>query len=64
MDKDTTCPCCRSYKFQNINFYEVCPVCKWIDDLVQRNEPDYKGGANELSLNQHRTEWEKKRKTA
>ena len=34
--------------------YEVCPVCYWEDDPVQAKEPDYAGGANDVSLNEAR----------
>jgi hypothetical protein len=34
--------------------YEICSVCGWEDDPVQANEPDYKGGANSVSLNEAR----------
>lgn len=30
--------------------FEVCPVCFWEDDEVQYRNPDYEGGANEVSL--------------
>ena len=64
MNDKTICPCCRKYHFENEDFYETCPVCGWQDDLVQRNEPDYEGGANELSLNEFRKEWRSKKQTA
>lgn len=31
----------------------------WEDDPVQSSYPEFEGGANELSLNQARTSWEK-----
>lgn len=34
--------------------YEICPVCFWEDDPVQNNDPDYPGGANDVSLNEAR----------
>ena len=48
------CPCCRKHRFEEIGKYEICPVCKWEDDPVQRKDPDFAGGANELSLNEYR----------
>lgn len=41
--------------------FDVCHVCGWEDDGVQNDDPDYPGGANSLSLNDHRKEFEKKR---
>ena len=55
------CPVCGESFFAYANSYEICPVCGWQDDLVQRNEPDYTGGANKLSLNQYRAEWGKQK---
>jgi hypothetical protein len=36
------------------NMHEICEVCDWQDDRIQRYDPDYTGGANHLSLNQSR----------
>ena len=51
------CPCCNEHYFGLANNYETCPVCKWQDDGTQRNEPDFRGGANKLSLNEYQKEW-------
>ncbi|TPI26884.1 hypothetical protein FJW08_26050 [Mesorhizobium sp. B3-2-1] len=48
------CPCCRSLVVSQPGSYEICPECGWEDDPVQTADPDYAGGANELSLNQYR----------
>jgi hypothetical protein len=37
--------------------YVICDVCDWEDDPIQSAEPDYVGGANKMSLNQARKEW-------
>ena len=58
MNNRKKCPCCGKYEFEEIDFYEVCPICGWEDDPLQRDDPDYEGGANELSLNQHRAKYE------
>jgi hypothetical protein len=34
----------------DIGSYEICPVCFWEDDLVQNEDIDYAGGANQVSL--------------
>lgn len=44
------CPVCGKYYFTEKNAYEICPVCGWEDDKLQRREPDFKGGANRMSL--------------
>lgn len=48
------CPCCKKHKFEEPGKYEICPVCNWEDDPKQRKDPDYAGGANELSLREYR----------
>ena len=37
--------------------YEICDECGWEDDPVQSSDDDYAGGANRLSLNQARNEY-------
>lgn len=48
------CPCCGNMTLDEEppGTYEICPICGWEDDEVQFNNPDYKGGANILSLNE------------
>ena len=50
-DEDRLCPCCGRHYFEEKDAYEICPVCGWEDDPVQRREPYYEGGANTLCLN-------------
>lgn len=51
--KKYLCPCCKKYVFaEGPGSYEICPVCSWEDDKIQAENPDYKGGANKLSLNE------------
>lgn len=60
MDEKNTkkykCPCCGNYTFPEEvgNTFEVCEICNWEDDLVQLRNPDFKGGANKMSLNEAR----------
>ena len=55
-----SCPVCHRYYFNSINSYEICPICKWEDDPIQRKNPNYSGGANTLSLNDYKKAYEKK----
>lgn len=32
--------------------YDICPICFWEDDPVQSENPDYRGGANKISLHE------------
>ena len=53
------CPVCSKYKFAMNNNFDVCPVCEWENDGVQLQDPDYDGGANDISLNAYRAKWQK-----
>ncbi|MBR5765589.1 MAG: hydrolase [Lachnospiraceae bacterium] len=52
------CPCCGYYTLPGAGAYDICPVCFWEDDPVQEDDPDYAGGANDLSLNECRKNFE------
>ncbi|MBD3109897.1 hydrolase [Bacillus sp. AGMB 02131] len=48
-----TCSCCGYKTFEEPpGNYEICGVCYWEDDGVQNDDPDFEGGANEVSLRQ------------
>ncbi|SDX49922.1 CPCC family cysteine-rich protein [Paenibacillus sp. CF384] len=49
-----TCPCCgyQTLDEQPTGTYEICHICFWEDDGIQFHDPDYEGGANEVSLKQ------------
>ncbi|MBR1561093.1 MAG: hypothetical protein IJ646_12700 [Clostridia bacterium] len=50
-DKDRRiCPVCGKYE---LGYYEICE-CGWQNDPIQFADPDYRGGANEQSLNEAR----------
>lgn len=50
------CKICGQYE---IEFpHDICKCCGWEDDDLQNDEPDYKGGANQMSLNQYKKFWE------
>ena len=51
-EKGQLCPVCGKHQFDEDDNFEVCPVCGWEDDGIQRDDPDYAGGANCISLNQ------------
>ncbi len=57
--KKYPCPVCGSEVIEEEGNFEVCPVCNWEDDNLQRDEPDYTGGANEMSLNQAKEAYRK-----
>lgn len=54
MTKKFPCPCCGFLTFIEIPYdtFYICPVCGWEDDGAQIDDPDYKWGANNISLNE------------
>ena len=40
------------------NIFDICDYCGWEDDSIQNEDPDYIGGANEMSFNQYKMFWE------
>lgn len=56
-DEIYPCPCCKHKTIEELGYYEICPVCGWEDDPVQSADPDFSGGANTLSLNEAKQEF-------
>ncbi|RDD79787.1 CPCC family cysteine-rich protein [Dyella tabacisoli] len=58
LGKGLVCPCCGYLTIPDDGTYPgtffVCPVCYWEDDDVQFHDPNFRGGANEMSLNEAR----------
>ena len=56
MTKRYKCPCCgfRTLVHEPPGTFEICPVCRWEDDNVQFDDPNYVGGANHVNLSQAR----------
>ncbi len=52
--EENLCPVCGRHRFSKRNSYEICPVCGWEDDALQKENPDFEGGANSQSLNEAR----------
>jgi hypothetical protein len=50
------CPCCGFMTLieEQPGSFDICAVCFWEDDNVQFHDPDYRGGANKVSLNEAR----------
>ena len=51
-NNDTICPVCGEYSFEFPDDYDICPNCGWENDGVQREQKDFWGGANDLSVNE------------
>lgn len=52
------CPCCGVGMIEP-DCFDICEVCDWEDDNLQYTHPDYKGGANHMSLNEAREAYRK-----
>lgn len=48
------CPCCNleTLKEKPTGTFQICPICDWEDDNVQFFDKNFRGGANECSLNE------------
>ncbi len=55
------CPCCGSVEVPKgeAGLYYVCTNCGWENDEIQRDKPDYDGGANRMSLNEAKEAYKK-----
>ena len=61
-EPERLCPVCGKYYFPERHGYDICPVCGWEDDPLQRRERDLAGGANRLSLNEARRHYEEEKR--
>ena len=53
------CPCCGKTMVEE---YDICNVCSWENDPIQLDQPDFQGGANQMSLNEARQAYREGRK--
>lgn len=44
------CPICRSHSFSQRGSYEKCPICDWIDDYLQDEDPFLTCQSNPLNI--------------
>jgi Cysteine-rich CPCC len=51
------CPCCQHLTIDDPGRFDICPICGWEDDPIQRDDPNYQGGANEVSLSEARANY-------
>lgn len=54
MENKIECKCCHNLTIDEDELFDICDVCGWQRDAVQEENPDYKGGANKMSLNEAR----------
>ena len=53
------CMCCGEYTLDEDDLFAICNNCGWESDKVQEDDPNYKGGANEMSLNEAKEAYKK-----
>jgi hypothetical protein len=53
------CSCCGYKTIDKEGLYEICEVCYWEDDPIQKDKPDSDNGANSVSLNQAKENFKK-----
>lgn len=46
------CKCCGKLTIDIDDLFDICSNCGWESDSIQEDNPDYKGGANQMSLNE------------
>ena len=52
LDRKRACQCCGYVAVSHVS--PTCPVCYWESDPIQDVDPDYAGGANDISLREAR----------
>lgn len=53
------CACCEQYTLPAFSEYEECPICGWVDDKFQNENPDSLNGRNAITLNQAKINFKK-----
>ena len=56
------CACCGHKTVDKKAKFYVCDICGWEKDGVQEDDPNYKGGANKMSLNEAKEAYTKGQK--
>ncbi len=52
--EESICPVCEEYSFDYPEDYDICLICGWEIDGLQREQKDW-GGANNLCVNEAKT---------
>lgn len=53
------CPCCGLKILREELCFEICTNCYWEDDPICRDDQEYQGGANKISLKEARENYKK-----
>jgi uncharacterized protein (DUF983 family) len=52
------CPICGKTEFSSENSFEICNYCGWQNDGIQSEDPNFWGGANDLSLKDYKKNYQ------
>ena len=55
LKENAICPICGQTILESE--YDICKICYWENDDYQRENPNSRGGANNLSLNDYKIDW-------
>lgn len=55
----SNCPVCGQATLDEPGVFEICDICQWEDDPLQRENQTLAGGANHMSLNQAKAAYKK-----
>ena len=50
---------CACFGMTEVYFFDFCDVCGWQNDSLQNKYPDFKGGANQMCLNEAKEAYKK-----
>ena len=56
-ERTKECPVCGFTTLRDDRDYSICAICMWEDDPIQAGDPDFWGGANDLSLKDYKAKW-------
>lgn len=62
MEQKRKCKCCGEMTIDEDDMFDICENCGWESDPFQEENPDYKGGANQMSLNEAKEAYKQNRR--
>lgn len=62
MDQKRKCKCCGELTLDADDLFDICSNCGWESDPIQEDNPDYKNGANKMSLNEAQQAYKENKK--
>ncbi len=62
MDQKRKCKCCGELTLDEDDLFDICSNCGGESDPIQEDNPDYKNGANKMSLNEAQQAYKENKK--